>query len=91
MALPTNCPSCNSALKVKSLYCENCETEVNGKYELPVLIQLTEEEQRFILDFVKSSGSLKEMAANMKLSYPSVRNRLDEIIDKIKTNETSKS
>ncbi|MDR0812019.1 MAG: DUF2089 domain-containing protein [Paludibacter sp.] len=87
--LPTNCPSCHTALKVKSLLCENCQTEVTGLYELPVFLQLTEDEQRFLLDFVKCSGSIKEMAAQMHKSYPSVRNFLDEIINKINQYEKS--
>lgn len=30
------------------------------------------------------SGSLKEMASNMGVSYPTVRNKLDDTIAKIK-------
>jgi hypothetical protein len=81
--LPLRCPSCDSLLHVKQLYCENCKTEVTGLYSLPVISQLSIEDQKFILDFVKVSGSLKIMAQNMNLSYPTVRNLLDEIITKI--------
>ncbi len=81
--LPTLCPSCQSQLKVKNLKCEHCETEVSGLYSLPVLAQLTPDEQDFILQFVKCSGSLKEMAKHLNLSYPTVRNLLDEIIEKL--------
>lgn len=78
--LPFICPSCTAALQVQSLSCPGCDTVVSGHFPLPVLSQLGEEEQLFILDFVKSSGSLKLMAEKLKLSYPSVRNRLDDII-----------
>jgi hypothetical protein len=67
--------------------CETCGTEVSGSYPLPVLIRLSAEDQVFILQFVKSSGSLKEMAHYLKLSYPTVRNLLDEIIKKINSYE----
>lgn len=82
--LPTTCPACNSQLKAKSLVCQQCQTEIQGDYELPVLVKLSTEDQLFILDFIKSSGSLKEMARLMRLSYPTVRNRLDEIIERLK-------
>jgi hypothetical protein len=82
-ALPLYCPSCQNKLKVKSLICENCDTLVQGLYSLPVLASLNINEQLFILDFVRSSGSLKEMAKHLNLSYPTVRNLLDEIIEKI--------
>jgi hypothetical protein len=85
--LPTHCPGCHSQLKVKCLKCENCQTEVSGSYDLPVLAQLSSVEQEFILRFVKNSGSLKEMASEMKLSYPTVRNLLNEIINKINSYE----
>lgn len=85
--LPTYCPSCHEQLKVKSLICEHCSTEVCGLYELPALALLSPEEQEFILIFVKNSGSLKNMAAHLKLSYPTVRNMLNEIINKLENYE----
>ena len=83
--LPCNCPSCQSQLKVKSLKCENCQTEVSGLYGLPALARLSPDDQQFIVQFVKYSGSLKDMAKHLSLSYPTVRNLLDDIIEKLKT------
>lgn len=54
---------------------------------MPVFLHLTEDEQKFIIDFVKESGSLKEMSTKLKLSYPTVRNILDAIIDKLSSLE----
>ncbi len=88
-SLPKHCPSCSAALTVKRLQCEVCETEVEGLYPLPPLSSLETEEQAFVLHFIKASGSLKEMAKLMGVSYPTVRNRLNEIIEKIQTLETS--
>jgi len=85
--LPTTCPACNNQLKVKSLICEQCDTEIQGQYELPPLASLCPDDQAFILDFMKASGSLKEMAKLLGLSYPTVRNRLDEIIERVKLAE----
>ncbi len=85
--LPLQCPSCETPLRVGRLYCPECETEVCGSFELPLLARLSEKEQQFVLDFVKSSGSLKDMAKNMGVSYPTVRNVLDDLIDKLKNLE----
>jgi hypothetical protein len=85
--LPHICPSCTATLSVKSLTCEKCHTEVNGMFGLPLLASLTMQEQDFIVAFVKSSGSLKIMAQQLGLSYPTVRNLLDDLIGKIETNE----
>jgi hypothetical protein len=70
------------------LFCETCETAIEGSFDLPPLAKLLTEDQGFILQFIKAGGSLKEMAKLLKLSYPTVRNRLDEIIEHIKTAET---
>jgi hypothetical protein len=81
--LPIICPSCQSELKVHSLQCGSCQTTITGSYELPVFLKLDQKEQDFIIEFVKSSGSLKIMAQLLKLSYPTVRNMLDELINKM--------
>ncbi len=85
MKLPSICPSCQNKLSVQTLFCEKCETKVDGKYKLPLLASLPDDDQKFIIEFVTSSGSLKTMAEHMKLSYPSVRNRLDAIIETLKS------
>lgn len=81
--LPILCPSCNSELKVQSLQCDSCDTSINGLYDLPLLLKLEQKEQDFIIEFIQSSGSLKIMAQKLKLSYPTVRNMLDDLIQKI--------
>ena len=81
--LPTTCPCCDSALSIGKMACKACGTEVTGNYALPGFALLSEKEQKFIIDFVKASGSLKDMANNMGVSYPTVRNLLDELIEKL--------
>jgi hypothetical protein len=82
--LPTTCPACSSQLNVKSLVCERCQTEIQGQYELPTLARLSIDDESFVLEFIKASGSLKDMAKLLGLSYPTVRNRLNEIIERVK-------
>ena len=85
--LPVSCPSCENQLTVTELSCLECKTKVSGNYVLPLLLRIPEDEQQFIIDFFRSSGSLKEMANQMGKSYPTVRNKLDDIIEKIKNLE----
>ena len=54
-----------------------------GEYGLPALARLSAVDQDFVRQFVKASGSLKEMARLMQVSYPTVRNRLDAVIAKL--------
>ena len=55
------------------------------------LAALDEEDLGFIRKFVLSSGSLKEMAAQYGVSYPTVRLRLDRLIQKIRLAETTEA
>ena len=46
--------------------------------------QLSDEDVMFLKRFVLASGSLKELAEAYEISYPTVRLRLDRLIEKIK-------
>ena len=53
----------------------------------PWLEGLEEEDLNFIKRFVLASGSLKEMAGQYGVTYPTVRLRLDRLIQKIRLGE----
>lgn len=56
--------------------------------EVPLWItELEEDELKFIRNFILSSGSLKEMADIYGVTYPTVRARLNHIIEKVKASE----
>jgi hypothetical protein len=48
------------------------------------LANLAEEDLAFIKNFVLSSGSLKQMSQLYQVSYPTMRLRLDRLIEKIR-------
>lgn len=50
---------------------------------------LEEEDGVFIKNFILASGSLKEMAAQYGVTYPTVRLRLDRLIQKIHISESA--
>lgn len=47
------------------------------------LAELSDEEIAFLKRFTLASGSLKDLAADYRISYPTVRLRLDRLIQKI--------
>lgn len=55
------------------------------------LADLEDEDAAFVKKFVLASGSLKEVAAVYGVSYPTVRLRLDRLIQKIKISETAEA
>lgn len=55
------------------------------------MVNLEDEDVSFIKRFLLASGSLKEMASQYGVTYPTVRLRLDRLIQKIQINDNSES
>ena len=55
------------------------------------MAELEGEDLAFVKKFVLASGSLKEVAAQYGVSYPTVRLRLDRLSQKIKMSESTES
>jgi len=51
------------------------------------LLALSDEDIQFMKKFILSSGSLKEVAGIYDVTYPTVRLRLDRLIQKIQVND----
>jgi len=51
------------------------------------MVSLEDEDIAFIKKFLQASGSLKEMAQQYHVTYPTVRLRLDRLIQKIQISE----
>lgn len=57
---------------------------VEGDFEPPLLAQLTVEDQLFIVAFVRSHGSIKEMERIFGVSYPTVKARLKRLSEELR-------
>jgi hypothetical protein len=54
--------------------------------DLPAWLQhLEDEDHQFVKRLVLASGSLKELADSYDVSYPTIRLRLDRLIERIRT------
>jgi hypothetical protein len=78
------CPICHKNVKVKKLSCTHCQVDFEGDFYTSPLMALSADHQQFIELFILSSGSLKEMAQILGVSYPTVRSRLDQVIERLK-------
>lgn len=56
---------------------------IEGRFELPQLARLALEDQIFIVAFVRSHGSIKEMEQVFGVSYPTIKARLTRIADSL--------
>ncbi len=76
----TKCPACNHQLYVSEYKCGNCSTTVSGKFELDELFKLSEDQLFFTKVFIKNRGNLSEVQKELEISYPTARNRLEDIV-----------
>lgn len=57
---------------------------ITGDFELPPLAGLRYEDQVFVSEFVRSHGSIKYMEKAFGISYPTVKNRLNRIVQQLR-------
>ncbi len=76
----TCCPVCQNELTITRLRCESCDTSLEGRFTGGPFAQLTREQMDFILTFLRCEGKLNRVELEMGLSYPTLRNRLQDII-----------
>ena len=55
------------------------DISLEGEFELPPLALLSPSDQVFVMAFVRSHGSIKQMEKLFGISYPTVKNRLNRI------------
>lgn len=87
--LSTRCPYCFAKMAVKKLACQTCSTEVASDFSTPRFLELSPDQQKFAIEFILASGSLKEMASILNISYPTVRAKLDRIIECLRSEKPS--
>lgn len=81
--IPGTCPACGDGLRVERLACGSCGTRVEGAFRPPRLARLSRSSRELVELLVLSSGSLKGVARSLGVSYPTVRKRVDGLIDEL--------
>ena len=76
-----SCPICNNKLSVTQLHCDECSTTIEGQFEICKFCQLNLEQKEFIETFIRCRGNIKEVERELRISYPTVRGRLDAVIE----------
>ena len=80
--IPAKCPLCGGELVVTAMQCRVCDTRFEGRFAPRVtpFADLTPEQRAFVELFIRCEGKLNCVGEELNLSYPTVRNRLREII-----------
>lgn len=80
--LPGSCPLCHGPVVVTRLYCPSCDVTIEGQFQPAAAPfgQLSPEQIQFVLAFVRNEGRFNRLEEELNLSYPTLRNRLNEIV-----------
>lgn len=73
------CPVCGNNTEVTRINCDRCGTTIEGHFSLCRFCRLSPEQKTFIDVFIKCRGNIKEVEKELGVSYPTVKNRLEDV------------
>ena len=84
------CPACGGQLVITECRCSVCQLQMRGEFQSGQLSTLSDDELTFIKVFLTARGNLTEVERVLGISYPTIRNKLDEINNILnRTDETA--
>ena len=79
--IPTECPVSGKPLHVTELTCEESGVVIRGKFRLPDGAEMADEQRKFLSVFIRARGVISTVERELGLSYPTVRSKLDKLLD----------
>ncbi|HZT78568.1 MAG TPA: DUF2089 domain-containing protein [Vicinamibacterales bacterium] len=70
-------------IAVERVRLQDSGVAIEGAFTLPPLAQLPADDQVFVAAFVRCHGSIKQMEQFFGVSYPTIKNRLNRIGDRL--------
>ena len=77
------CPVCQGLLSPSVLSCGHCDIRVEGPFQLNEFATLSPEDLHFLRIFIRCEGRVRDMEPALGLSYPTIRNRLTQLKNKL--------
>lgn len=78
--LPNKCPICGGEVIVTRFQCQVCDSTIDGRFVHGAFEALTPDQLGFVETFIRCEGKISRMEDEIGLSYPTIRNRLHEVI-----------
>jgi hypothetical protein len=76
----STCPVCSSELAITRLQCRSCGTAIEGEFNVGRFGRLNREQLALLESFLRARGNAKELERELKVSYPTVRARIDALV-----------
>ncbi len=78
-----------SPLVIERVRIPEKQIAIEGQFNLPQLARLTLEDQVFVIAFLRSHGTIKDMEQTFGVSYPTIKARLNRISSQLEFVETN--
>ena len=75
-----NCPSCNEKMVISELKCPKCDLRIRKDFESCDFCSLPEQDQEFLLVFLRAQGRITDMEKTLGVSYPTIKARIDSLL-----------
>jgi hypothetical protein len=76
----STCPICSSELAITRLQCRGCGTAIEGEFNVGRFGRLSREQLVLLESFLRARGNAKELERELKVSYPTVRARIEALV-----------
>jgi hypothetical protein len=76
----STCPVCASELSITRLVCRGCGTAIEGDFNVGRFGRLNREQLALLESFLRARGNAKELEREFKVSYPTIRARIDALV-----------
>ena len=73
------CPVCGGQIVINECKCSQCHLQMRGEFRPGRFLNLSDDQLTFIQVFLSARGNLSEVERILGVSYPTIRNKLDEI------------
>lgn len=79
--IPPKDPVTGGELYVSELTCEASGVTIRGRFEVPRYSRLDPDQAKFLETFLRCRGMLSGVEKELGLSYPTLRSRLDALLE----------
>lgn len=85
------CPTCGGVMTITTTICHRCHTEVRGDFGVSRFDLLSDDQLVFLERFLRARGNIRDVERETGLSYPTVRSRLDSVLQALGLGDNAKS
>lgn len=77
---PVICPVCGNKLHIEKLKCSNCNSKIEGEFELNEFATLSNENIDFLRLYLLNRGNLSKVSEILGISYPTALNKFNKLL-----------